>query len=205
MGEKLGLTLNDRVEPGPGPFWSSLQSLELTHGPSDEMLIDAPCKEVQLGAVEGPVIADPASDPRIDLLGEAGQVRSTAPDEVPIPDLLALRLLRRRRHRRREVRKEPPPALRPASPEGVAEEVETGVLRFPGAVRVLAVHDLCLLGVQLEPHGLEPDGEVSQQRAGLFLSVAVDDRVIRVALEGLSRILSDHPPIERIVHEEVRQ
>jgi len=46
-------TSNNGVEPGPGPLRPALQSLELTHGPSEEMLVDAPCKEVQLGAVEG--------------------------------------------------------------------------------------------------------------------------------------------------------
>jgi hypothetical protein len=90
MGEEPWLTLNDGVEPGPGPRWLVLESLELVHGPPNEVLVDAPCKEVQLGAVEGPVVVDPASDLRIDVLSEAGQIRSScASDEVPAPDLLA--------------------------------------------------------------------------------------------------------------------
>ena len=58
--------------------WPALQSFELAHGPPNEMFVDAPCEEVQLGAVEGPVIVDPAPDLRIDLLSErwTGPTRS---------------------------------------------------------------------------------------------------------------------------------
>ena len=79
--------LYDGVEPGPGLGWSVLPPFELSHGPPNEVLIDAPCQEVQLGAIEGPVVVDPASDLRIDILSEPGQVRATATDEGPLPDL----------------------------------------------------------------------------------------------------------------------
>src|SRR5665213_1272811 len=93
MGEEPRLTLNDGVEPGPGARWLVPEALELVHGPPNEVCIDAPHKEVQLGAVEGPVVVDPASDLRIDVLSEPGQIRSTAPPEMPAPDRLANRLL----------------------------------------------------------------------------------------------------------------
>src|SRR6478736_1311586 len=47
-----------------------------------------------------------------------------------------------------------PRARRPR--KGIAEEVETGVLRIPAPVRVLAVHDLRLLRVQLQTQSPEP-------------------------------------------------
>ncbi|MCA1693432.1 MAG: hypothetical protein LC749_01145 [Actinobacteria bacterium] len=53
VGEELGLTLTSSAHPVPGLLGFAPQSLEV-HGPSDEMLVDAPCKGVQLGAVEGP-------------------------------------------------------------------------------------------------------------------------------------------------------
>ena len=34
---------------------TSPESLELLHGPSDEVVVDAPCQEAQLGAVEDSV------------------------------------------------------------------------------------------------------------------------------------------------------
>ena len=60
------------------------------------MFVDACCDGIQLGAVEGPVVVDPASDPGVDGLGESGEVRSAASVEVPVPDLFADRFLRLR-------------------------------------------------------------------------------------------------------------
>jgi hypothetical protein len=47
---------------------------------------DTPHKGVQFGAVEGPLIVDPASDLRVDVRGETGQVRPGATVEVPGPE-----------------------------------------------------------------------------------------------------------------------
>jgi hypothetical protein len=54
-----------------------------------------------------------------------------------------------------------------------------------------------------ESDGPEPFGEFGPQMEGLYLGVAVDDHVIRVALEGRAGMLPVHPLVERIVHEEV--
>ena len=51
------------------------------------------------------------------------------------------------------------------------------------AVRVFAVHDLRLLGVQLEAQGPEPLGDGGPKVSGLFLGVAVGDDVVCIALE----------------------
>jgi hypothetical protein len=69
-----------------------------------------------------------------------------------------------------------PADLWPGDPEGVAEEVEAGVLLVPSAFRVLAGHDLRLLGVHLESQGPEPFSECYPQMQGLGLGVAVDNR-----------------------------
>jgi hypothetical protein len=60
---------------------------------------------VQLGAVEGPVVAGPASHLRIDLHSESGQVRPAPTVEMPAPDLLADRLPRLAADGRGEARK----------------------------------------------------------------------------------------------------
>ena len=72
MGEELGSLLLGSYEPVPRPLRLPSQSLEFPHGPSDQMLVDALCDGVQLGAVEGPVVVDPASDLGIDSPGETG-------------------------------------------------------------------------------------------------------------------------------------
>ena len=94
MREQPGLAPSNGVQPSPRPGWPAAQSFELLHGPSHEMLVDALRQGVQLGAVEGPVVVDPASHLRVDLLGEAGQVRPAATVEVPGPDLPAFRFAR---------------------------------------------------------------------------------------------------------------
>ena len=87
----------------------------------------------------------------------------------------------------------------------MTEEVETGVLRVPPAVRVFAVHNPRLFRVQFQAQGPEPFGNGGPQVVGLFLSVAVRDNVVGIALEGAARELPSDPAIERIVHEQVGQ
>src|SRR5450759_1185330 len=100
VSKEPGLSLTISVDPVPCSLGLPSQSLELPHGPSDQVLVDARCNGVQLGAVERSVVVDPAPHLRIDLLGEIGQVRSAATDEAPLPDLFALRLLRLGAHSR---------------------------------------------------------------------------------------------------------
>ena len=100
MDEEPGMLLPGSNEPVPCPLTLPFQSLEFPHGPPDQVLVDALCDGVQLGAIEGPVVVDPASDLGIDGPGETRQVRETATVEMPVPDLLALRLLRLGTHGR---------------------------------------------------------------------------------------------------------
>ena len=100
MGKEPGIALLFLTQPVPCQLRPPSQSLELLHGPPDQMLVDASCEEIQLGAIEGSVVVDPASDLGIDGLGEVGQVRTAATVEVPVPDLFALRLLRLGTHGR---------------------------------------------------------------------------------------------------------
>src|SRR5580704_7199421 len=183
VGEQARLVLIHLLQPGHRFGVLAAESLELLHGPPGEMLVDAPCKETQLGAVEGPVIVDPALDLRIDLPGQAGQVLAAAAVEVPVPDLLAFRLLRLSADGRIEASEIASRPLGKTAPEGVAEEIEAGVPEVPPAVRVFAVHDLRLHGMQLKPQGPEPDGDGGPQFPGLVLAVAVRNNVVRVTLE----------------------
>src|SRR5271169_2233654 len=205
VDEEPGLTLTDSVQPGPGLLGPAAQSLVLLHGPPDQVLVDARCDGIQPGAVEGSVVADPASYLGIDVLGEARQVRGTAAVEVPGPDLLADRFSRLGAHGRVEAHEEASLAANDTAPEGVAEEIEADMLRGPPASRVLAVHDFRLPGVQLKAQGPEPAGDRVTKLACLCLAVAVRDNIISVTLERAARIFPAHPRIERIVHEEISQ
>src|SRR5204863_1037824 len=97
------------------------------------------------------------------------------------------------------------PPLGQAAPEGVAEEVEAGVLEVSPAVRVLAVHDLRLHRVQLKAQGPEPLSDGGPQHPGLVLGVAVRNNIICVTLERAAWELPVHPRVERIVHEQISQ
>jgi hypothetical protein len=93
VGKERWLPLPGVSKPGRCLVGPAAQSFELVHGPSDEMLVDAQCEEAKLGAVEGSVVFDPASHLRVDVLGEAGQVRATATFEMPGPYLRAFAFL----------------------------------------------------------------------------------------------------------------
>src|SRR5205814_2484190 len=135
------------------------------------MLIDAKSKEVQLGAIEGSVIADPAAHLRVYLPGETGQVLGGAAPEMPRPDRMADRLSCRRREGWSEAHEAASRSSSQTSSEGVAQEVEAGMLGVSWAVRVLAVHDLRLLGTHVKTQGLESLGDRNPQASGLHLSV----------------------------------
>ncbi|MFT7648732.1 MAG: hypothetical protein ACI8Y4_003484 [Candidatus Poriferisodalaceae bacterium] len=205
MGEELGLALAGSVKPSPRFGGLASQPFVFLHGPSDDVFVDAFCDGMQPGAVEGSVVVDPASDLGVDPLGESGQVRSAATVEVPVPDLLADRFVRLGAHGWCEAHEEPVPATDQATPEGVAEKAEAGVRRVASAIRVFAVHDLRLVGVQLKANRPEPLNEIGPKISGLFLGVTVDDHIIRVALKGTAGVFPVHPTVEHVVHEEVRQ
>ncbi len=79
MGEEPGLMLVNSFQPGSClPELASL-SFEFLHDPSNDVLVDAPGNEVQLGAVEGPVVADPALSPA-DLSPQRGRTGPSRSD-----------------------------------------------------------------------------------------------------------------------------
>ena len=67
------------------------------------------------------------------------------------------------------------------------------MLRLVTALRVFAVHDLRLVGMQLKAPGPEPLSEIGPQLLGLLLGVAADDHIIRVTLERTAGVFAVHP------------
>ena len=74
MGEEPGLMLVNSFQPGSCLRELASLSFEFLHDPSDDVLVDTPGNEVQLGAVEGSVVAEPASDLR--MMSSARPARS---------------------------------------------------------------------------------------------------------------------------------
>ena len=159
MHEQGGPVVVYPDQPVEGSGVAAPEPFELLHDPPVEVVVDAPCEEAQLGAVEGPVVVDPASGHRVDVGGQAGQVRPAATVEVPGPYLLADSLASLCTYGWHEPTKVAVRAFEQAAPKSEPEEVEAEVLGCPGPVRVLAEHDLGVLGVQLEPKGLKPGGQ----------------------------------------------
>ena len=162
----------------------------------------SPARSVALGAVEGPVVVRIRA-----LMAPASPARSVALRRLRCQSLIclpiacfALGLMAGEK-----LTKKASSATGQATPEGVAEKVEAGVLRLITAVRVFAVHDLRLVGMQLKAQGPEPLNEAGAELSGLLLGVAVDDHIIRVTLERTAGVFAVHPLVERIVHEEVRE
>jgi hypothetical protein len=82
--------------------------------------------------------------------------------------------------------------------ESVAEEVEADMLRVPSAIRVFAVHDPCLLGMQFETVALV-FAVLDRQRRG-WRRITMTPRALR-RLQDLRRELlgseSDKIPFQK--------
>jgi hypothetical protein len=89
--------------------------------------------------------------------------------------------------------------------EGEPEEGEGDVLVLAPAVAVLAIDDPRLVGVKTQANLPHPRGDLPKHVLGLRARRAVHDRIVGVALERTAREVADHPRVERVVHEQVRQ
>ena len=98
-----------------------------------------------------------------------------------------------------------PSILRPPRPECVAEKVELLVRVVTPSVVILAIDDLRLLRMQLQPAFSKPPLQHRLQPLRLRFAHAVAEDIISKALERDARMVFHHPPVERIVQEEIRQ
>src|SRR6516165_10502384 len=85
----------------------------------------------------------------------------------------------------------------------VAEEVELDMFVVPRPAVFLAVHDPGLLRMKLEAAFCEATADGLQHRSSFLLASAMDDGVVRITLEADLRMVPIHPPIERIVQEQI--
>src|ERR1035437_6409201 len=85
------------------------------------------------------------------------------------------------------------------------QEGERGALTGVLSPILLAVDDLRLVGMQAQPDPAQPGGDPPTQIPGLLLTEAMNHNAIPVPLERDARELPNHPLIERIMQEEVRE
>src|SRR3954462_11919238 len=158
-------------------------------------------------AIEPPVVVQPAPHHRVHKASQILQALVVPGGRhPPVADGLPDRRRGLGADRRQEAHEvSPPPVLRPSRLEGVAEEVERDVFILPRPVAVLAVDDPGLRGMKLQTALRETTPDRLQHRLCFRLAPAMDECIVRVALEPEVRVDPRHPAIERVVQEEVGQ
>src|SRR5271154_6237131 len=131
------------------PLGPPTQPLELAARPADDIEIDPLQGRTQLRLVEVAVVVDPAANERVVPLGPVLQGLGAEMMQRPAPNCSADRRQRLRTGGRQEARKAPTsPSQRFPCPECKPEKVERLVRKAATAVRIRAVDDLRLLGMQ---------------------------------------------------------
>src|SRR2546430_3523569 len=121
-------------------------------------------------------------------------------------DLLAHPLLRLTTTTRKEARKVLP-SWRP-SPPGPERKTQKrkfrhGMLTPP--IAVFAVDNPCLLRMKFQPTRCKAPGQKFLHPLGLPFAPTVHYRIVRVSGERTTRHVAPHPPIKRVMHEEIHQ
>ena len=124
----------------------------------------------------------------------------------PAPDGPAHGLQRFSTSRRQEtVRVDTTVPHRLPCPECKSQEIKRRMSIVASPVRILAIDDLRLLGMQFQPAGCKAMPQRTAQRLRRLGALAVTNDVVRITLERDVRILPRHPHIERIVQKQICQ
>src|SRR6266567_1290097 len=200
-----GVSLGDPL-PALHGFLLGLQPVILLADPAHQIGVDARQERIQRGAVKRAVVLHPASHDRIDFPCEFGE--GMAGTQMQSPGLhLCTEPFQGILTDCRINRAELPPVLvpHPALPEREPQEGERGVFVRTTPLAVLAVHDLCLTGMQPQPDLLHSLSDRRHHSVGLGFAFAVHHCVIHVTFERDGRELPGHPCIERVVQEQISQ
>src|ERR1019366_4597933 len=95
--------------------------------------------------------------------------------------------------------------LRPPRPKRIAQKIELLVWVRPSPILILAIDNLRLLGMKLQPTVLQASGYRRPNLLGLLLRSAMHDGIIGKTLKRQLPILRRHPPIKRIVQKQISQ
>src|SRR5215469_11780643 len=160
----------------------------------------------QFRLVEVTVVVDPALDvrsehPRQILQGFVGpMVQRPSPDRLP-------NHLQRLRTSRWQEGSDVTAAIPDRWPrtKSVAEKVKRLDRKVPTPVRILTIDELCLCRMKNQPTGPEADLQGTPELACFSFASAVADDVVRVSLEEDGGKTPRHPPVKRIVQEQISQ
>src|ERR1035441_6903113 len=125
--------------------------------------------------------------------------------QVPASNLYPNRFHRFVENCRAEVDEELPLAiLRSPRPKRVAKKIEFLVRIRPPPILILAIDNLRLLRMKLQPTLLQARGYGGPNSLSFRLCPAMHDGIIGVPLKRHLRILLRHPPIKGIVQKQIR-
>src|ERR1035437_6140536 len=126
--------------------------------------------------------------------------------QIPASNLLADRLPRFVGNGRAEVDEVlAVPILRPPRLKPIAQKIELLVRVSPSPVIILAVDNLRLLRMKLQPAFLHARGYRCSHLLRLRFRPAMHDRIVGIPFERQLRILPPHPHIEPIMQKQIRQ
>src|SRR5438445_1334071 len=149
MSEERRICAAKPIKPISRPLGLATQPLELAARPADDIEIDPLQGRTQLRLVEVAVVVDPAANARVVHLGEVLQGLVAAMMKRPAPNCSADGRQRFRTGGGQETRKGlTSPSQRFPRSERKPEKVERLVRKVATAVRILAVDDFRLLGMQ---------------------------------------------------------
>ena len=157
MSKELWICTEELRKPIPRPFGLVTQPFELPARPANDIEIDPLQGRTQLRAIEVAVVVDPALNARIVHPGQFLQGLVAAVMKRPSPDCPADgRQCLRAGGRLEAVREDsrfPFPQHRLSRSECKTEKVKRDVGKVSTPVRILAVDDFCLLGMQYQLAG----------------------------------------------------
>jgi hypothetical protein len=187
-----------------GPALMALQLREFPHGPLDQNPIEDLEGRIQRRSVVLPIILHPPVQDGIEHAGEIVKGFVTAEIQPPASDRLPHRFGGPGTHRGTEVDKVLPPAiLGPSWAKRIAQKVTAGVREGTTPIRILAVHDVCLVQMQFQLALGQPGRDTALKPARLRFTLTMRDDIIGIALEGDGRLFPVHPGIERVMQEEI--
>jgi hypothetical protein len=204
MHKEARLPLGNPSEPMGGPPLMALQLLVFPHGPFDQNPIQDPEGRIQRRLVVLPIVVHPSTQDGIEHMREIVESFVTPQVQSPAPDRLPHRFGGPSTDRWGEVDEVLPPAiLRPSWAKRIAQKIKAVVQEGTTSIRILTVHDVCLVGMQFQLALCQPGRNAGLKPARLRFTLAMRDDIIGVALEGDGRLFPLHPGIERIMQEEI--
>src|SRR5438270_5626669 len=154
---------------------------------------------------EAPIVVEPSPKFRIDLPGQIFNGLPCTAMQFPPSDLVPNFLRRFLRDGWYETTKDLSPTVRFPRPKRKPQKVELLVRVSLLPIGILAVDHFRLLGMQFQPTLLQPCRYFDTHQVRFPLCSAMDNDIVRVALERQVSPVSAHPYVERVVQKQIGQ